>query len=233
MVLPASARDRSHAAHHPGRSGEGAGALRQPTGSRPHRRDAARRRSVHRRGSAGGHVDRCRHRAARRSGRPRTLLRSDARQHASPADVGLEVDRGVCLRDPGLEAPPGPRGACHAVRSGDRRLRVRRRHRATPPRHAHRRRVQRGLRGPRRRGARHGAPHGLASRTRARERRPVRLSHLAVLARAPRRPVRLPLGGHRRSGLGVRAGRRRPDGRPGVHPDLGADGRRVRRRDHL
>ena len=62
------------------------------------------------------------------------------------------------------QAPPGPRGADHAVRSGDRRLRLRRGHRATPPRHAHRRRVQRGLRGPRRRGARHRAPHGLASR---------------------------------------------------------------------
>ncbi len=233
MVLPASARDRSHAAHHPGRSGEGAGALRQPTGSRPHRRDAARRRSVHCRGGAGGHVDRCRHRAARRSGRPRTLLRSDARQHASPVDVGLEVHRGMCLRDPCLEAPPGPRGADHAVRSGDRRLRLRQRHCATPPRHAHRRRVQRGVRGPQRRGARHRAPHRLASRRRGRERRSVRLSHLAVLAGASRRPIRLPLGGHRRSRLGVRARRRRTDGRPGVHPHLGADGRRVRRRDHL
>ena len=52
-------------------------------------------------------------------------------------------------------------------------------------------------------------------------------------AGASRRPVRLPLGGHRRSWLGVRAGRRRADGRPRVHPHLGADGRRVRRRDHL
>ena len=50
---------------------------------------------------------------------------------------------------------------------------------------------------------------------------------------ASRRPVRLPFGGYRRSRLGVRAGRRRADGRPGVHPHLGADGRRVRRRDHL
>ena len=66
-----------------------------------------------------------------------------------------------------------------------------------------------------------------------RERRPVRLSRLAVLAGASRRPVRLPLGRHRRSRLGVRARRRRTDGRPGVHPHLGADGRRVRRRDHL
>ncbi len=98
MVLPASARDHSHAAHRPGRRDEGAGARRRPTGSRRHRRDAARRRSVHRRGSAGGHVDRCRHRAARRSGRPRTLLRSDAGQHAAPVDVGVEVHRRVCLR---------------------------------------------------------------------------------------------------------------------------------------
>ena len=44
---------------------------------------------------------------------------------------------------------------------------LRRGHRATPPRHAHRRRLQRGVRGPRRRGPRHRAPHGLASRTRA------------------------------------------------------------------
>ena len=71
-----------------------------PAGARPHRRDAARRRSVHRRGGAGGHVDRRRHRAARRPDRPRTLLRSDAGQHASPADVGLEVHRGMRLRNP-------------------------------------------------------------------------------------------------------------------------------------
>ncbi len=57
----------------------------------------------------------------------------------------------------------GPGSAHHAVRSGDRRLRVRRRHRPRPARHAHRRRVQRGVRGPRRRGARDRAPHGLAA----------------------------------------------------------------------
>ena len=44
---------------------------------------------------------------------------------------------------------------------------------------------------------------------------------------ASRRPVRLPFGGHRRSGLGVRARRGPTHGRPGVHPDLGADGRTV------
>ena len=43
-----------------------------------------------------------------------------------------------------------PEAPVHAVHSGDRRLRVRRGHRATPPRHAHRRRVQRDLRGPQR-----------------------------------------------------------------------------------
>ena len=201
--------------------------LRQPTGSRPYRRDAARRRSVHRRGGAGGHVDRRRHRFARRPGRPRTLLRSDAGQHASPFDVGLEVHRGMCLRNPRLskrrldpEAPitqyvpeiagSGYDGATvrHLL---DMRTGVAFSEAYEDP-NAEVRVIERQM------GWRPG---------RARARRPVRLSHLAVLRGAPRRPVRLSLGGHRRSRLGVRAGRRRADGRPHVHPHLGADRRRV------
>ena len=50
---------------------------------------------------------------------------------------------------------------------------------------------------------------------------------------AARQPLPLPLRRHRRTGLGVRAGRGRTDGRPGQRPGVGADGRGVRRRDHL